>query len=532
MSVTVADLLKLPSLRHAKVLGGAGGLHKVVSSITVLESTDPDVLVTELFPQDQYAGGEIVITGFLNCTRDVSRQCSILRRLAEGGEVGLVLYYVGVYLPQVDPKLIEIADQHDFVLICMPEGLPHLRYGELITDATEYICRERMENVSLVSDILARISAVPHHQQTVGTALQMLCAQLNCSVALCTQERRILNLSTWPSGLEDTVRRGLEQCPPLPPGEGHTACPFLPEAELHCIPIQPDLGQPLQLFLIREGSPLTRQVVEQAADVTRICINIWGRQHGAVAIHELIRAILQDEPLKMRRLAEIFHVDIAAIHELWMLCGADPQQAERSMAQDLELARQCADTVIGAVYEGQPILFLSTPPSLREAERVLEELLARARTVDPDAVLVRCSGLSNTTSCRNAHLLILDNLEDAKSIYPHKQIFLLGELELAAACRRRIEEGEAAALKRTLPLAALQTDGEYTDLLDTLCVYLLDCDSSVTRTAQALYLHKNTIKYRLQRISDLLGFRLGKMPETMELYRGAAIYRLLHQNHP
>ena len=39
------------------------------------------------------------------------------------------------------------------------------------------------------------------------------------------------------------------------------------------------------------------------------------------------------------------------------------------------------------------------------------------------------------------------------------------------------------------------------------------------------------IKYRLQRISDLLGYRLGKMPETIELYRSAAIYRLLHAQH-
>ena len=72
---------------------------------------------------------------------------------------------------------------------------------------------------------------------------------------------------------------------------------------------------------------------------------------------------------------------------------------------------------------------------------------------------------------------------------------------------------------------------EYQELLNTVCVYLLDCDSSVTRTAQALFLHINTIKYRLQRISDLLGYRIGKMPETIELYRSAAIYRLLHAQH-
>ena len=78
-----------------------------------------------------------------------------------------------------------------------------------------------------------------------------------------------------------------------------------------------------------------------------------------------------------------------------------------------------------------------------------------------------------------------------------------------------------------MPLSVLQTDKEEFDLAGTLCAYLLDGDLSVTRTAELLYLHKNTVKYRLQRISDLLGFRPGKMPETIALYHSAAIYRLL-----
>ena len=84
-------------------------------------------------------------------------------------------------------------------------------------------------------------------------------------------------------------------------------------------------------------------------------------------------------------------------------------------------------------------------------------------------------------------------------------------------------------MRRTLQLSGPQNDREYPELLNTVCTFLLDCDSSVTRTAEMLYLHKNTIKYRLQRISDLLGFRLGKMPETIGIYRGAAIYRLLNE---
>ena len=71
MSVTVSDLLKLPSLRQAKVVGGTGGLQKVVSSISVLESTDPTVLVNEGFPHNKSSGRAIVITRFLNCINDV-----------------------------------------------------------------------------------------------------------------------------------------------------------------------------------------------------------------------------------------------------------------------------------------------------------------------------------------------------------------------------------------------------------------------------------------------------------------------------
>lgn len=400
MSVTVSDLLKLPSLRQAKVVGGTGGLQKVVSSISVLESTDPTVLVNEVFPHNKYSGSEIVITGFINCVNNIDLQCSNLLKLIDGGEVGLVLYYVGVYLPRVDQRLIDIADTHDFVLICMPEGQRHLRYSDLITDVTECIYRDRSSAGSLVSDILARISSAPHHQQSVGTALQMLCTELGCSAVLSTHEGNILNLATWPSGMEDTVREGIERCLPLLTEQICVPCPFLADAEMSCVSIRSDLAQPLHLALIKVGAPLGASLVEQAADIVRICINIWGKQHGAVAIHELLRAILQDEPLKMRRLAEIFHVDVASLHELWMLCGADAGEVEERMEQDLALARQCADTVVGAIYEGQPVMCLSTPHSLRETESAIREILSCALKTSPDAVVVRCSGLSNTTSCR------------------------------------------------------------------------------------------------------------------------------------
>ncbi|MBQ4339672.1 MAG: PucR family transcriptional regulator ligand-binding domain-containing protein, partial [Firmicutes bacterium] len=108
MSVTVSDLLNLPSLKQAKVVAGSGGLNKIVSTISVLETVDPSILIDGLFSQGEYFGSEIVITGFINCINDVDCQCANIKRLAEGGDVGIILFYVGIYRPKIDQRLIDL----------------------------------------------------------------------------------------------------------------------------------------------------------------------------------------------------------------------------------------------------------------------------------------------------------------------------------------------------------------------------------------------------------------------------------------
>ena len=76
-------------------------------------------------------------------------------------------------------------------------------------------------------------------------------------------------------------------------------------------------------------------------------------------------------------------------------------------------------------------------------------------------------------------------------------------------------------------VAALQ-DGD--GLLETLECYLLDARMHVTLTAEKMFLHKNTIKYRLQRIADRLGFVPGELPESMPLFTACALGRLLRGN--
>lgn len=96
MSVKLADLMKLPSLKEAKVVSGKSGLSKLVSSISVLEYTEVALLEDDLFDNDEFYGSEIVVSAFVNIRDDVEAQCRTIERLHKVGEVALILYYVGI----------------------------------------------------------------------------------------------------------------------------------------------------------------------------------------------------------------------------------------------------------------------------------------------------------------------------------------------------------------------------------------------------------------------------------------------------
>ena len=134
MNVTVADYLKLPTLREAQLIAGAKGTDRAVSSVSVLEWPETKLLSNELI-----IGNELIISALVTIKDDVARQCSVLRHLRNMGAAGLVLFYVGVFIPRIDEALIAVADEINLPLIAMPFGRMDFRYSDMITDIVEYM---------------------------------------------------------------------------------------------------------------------------------------------------------------------------------------------------------------------------------------------------------------------------------------------------------------------------------------------------------------------------------------------------------
>lgn len=73
----------------------------------------------------------------------------------------------------------------------------------------------------------------------------------------------------------------------------------------------------------------------------------------------------------------------------------------------------------------------------------------------------------------------------------------------------------------------LENDSE---LLQTLSVYF-DCLGNITQTAKTMYIHRNTIVYRLEKIKEILNTTLLNAEENFNFQLALKIYRLLYPKH-
>ena len=526
MSLTVSQLLELPSLRRAKVLAGRKSLDRIVTCISVLEYATPTAMQKKLYESIEFWGSELVITGFCNVADDVEAQCENIRSMAAAGEVGMILYYVGLILPRVDPRLIRLADELDFVLICMPENEPNLRYGEVIHEVMDAIVRDELNNPTFAMDLLEQMTKIPKGQQTVKTILRMTSDRLRASTAITDGEYRILSAAPWPRNQQTpweawteaaAHHTGTEACREIS-GE-HPVWVYRAE-----IPVG---SSRMLLLAFSEGGRFDSVLWKQAVEGVRLSMGVWGAHHDQVDLSELVRSIILDEPIKMRRLGDLYHIDVEYLSDMWILHGVAGEDLSRWTEAVRELSGQYASIGLCEHYEHDILIFPVGSRTLREMDEWTEALVRLCEEQSIPARLTRCPLLQKTSDAKYAYEINSQYLEDAMRAFPLRTFFTISEIEFIKECREIAGAGRENLRRYTSLLDPILAGRDGVDIVETLTVFLLDKNSSITETAAYLFVHKNTVKYRLQKAGDFLGFRIGDVPQSKNLIFALALRRIM-----
>ncbi|MGO3608492.1 MAG: helix-turn-helix domain-containing protein, partial [Enterococcus sp.] len=138
--------------------------------------------------------------------------------------------------------------------------------------------------------------------------------------------------------------------------------------------------------------------------------------------------------------------------------------------------------------------------------------------------IVLCPRLRNTTDVRTTYQLVNEVALQLPKLFHEKKNFSISEIRQVAYANKLIQSGEAE-VEETLALLSPIMDSK--EQLMTLCSFLLDAGADFQICSEQLFIHKNTVKYRIKKISEALGYNVMRFSESYECYVACLTYRLI-----
>lgn len=433
--------------------------------------------------------------------------------------------------------LIAVADEINLPLIAMPFGRMDFRYSDMITDIVEYIHKRRMQGNYYTAEVMNSIALLEPQQRNINTALRLLSDRMRCTLLLTDRYLERRGAAAWPVSNQwdyPALLQMLQKRKTLSKGqqtmelEGHSF-------KLWDIPVPSKTHRGMHLLALDEFDQMDPERLQQAVDVVALFLNIWDKGTYYDGTDALVEAVLTDDPAKMRRLAQQMGISISAVNTMWVLQLSDLRTGQELTASQkldvvlkLKVYLQEHHKIVIVDSYGTYIVALTDGMLLEENTREMGEdfvsLLEKEGYAARGCVF---DDLENTSQARDAYNRMIRCFAELCAVYPRRKIYSDSDVRYVQSCIDSVKQGEDAVADCLLPIRKLKDTADGDILIETLCTYLLDAESNTQSTGTLLYLHKNTVHYRLNKIRSVLKCDLVQMPATLAVYKAAVVYRIL-----
>ena len=509
MSLTIDGILKLPHFKNAQVLASKRNLGRMVNSVSVLEYSIPNEILDEFLSQNVSAGSEVILTAFSSVSNDVEKQCRIIKEMGLYGEVAIFVYYVGIILPRIDERIIKAAEDIGIVLICMEKNNLSLRYSDAISDIMEQVIANRKFN-NFEGEMLTQISLLPVNQRTIQSVLSLLRDTIKSTLVIKSfSDSKPLNLAISPESFENAIINDIY----------NNKIPktwWVKDFQLY-----ETEGPSMILSIIKiDGVPLEEEICIAVLNVIQLFLNIWNPGHGQMIVTEMVRAILKDEPVKMKRLGELFNINVASINEMWIISQQNINKSEKEKKIIEKCLKESYRQVIYDDFEGKIIAF-TNGKCLSSREEVSRQI----KKESSNETICCISSLKDTNMVRKVYLLYCQYIEEAIKIFPKAEVYNRALIDFAKEISDNLDNHHHNLLPGKLyPIIKKPV------LIETLMVYILDCNQDIKKASQMLNIHPNTIKYRIAQATEKLSINSNNRFEMLSITTELATTRLLKTN--
>ncbi len=159
--MTISDFLQLPNFSDLKLLAGNGGLDRKLSNVTVVDTPDG---------ANWLSGGELVITTAYMIKDDRRRLNDFINLLAQKGASGLGIKK-NRYLREITEDAIYLADSMNFPVIEIPEYYP---FVDIINPVLSHILDQQSRRLEKINNIHREFMTLAVDNRTIPDILHTL----------------------------------------------------------------------------------------------------------------------------------------------------------------------------------------------------------------------------------------------------------------------------------------------------------------------------------------------------------------------
>ncbi|MGI5491803.1 PucR family transcriptional regulator [Microtetraspora malaysiensis] len=449
---------------HLEVLAGATALDRQVRWVAVSELEDPTPFLE---------GGELVLTTGMRL--DAGNALPYVSRLVARGVTGLG-FGVGLTHDDVPAELVEAAAAAGLPLVEVPRDTPFIAIGKAVS---ELLAAEQYEEISRAFAAQGRLTRAALQPEGMSAVIERLAREIDGWALLLDPAGAVRHAAR--TGQPAARAHALE------PELARLRAPGAPSSIALSVPGEHVIVQPLGrrgFFAVGSSRPFTpvgHTVVNAAGSLLTLGLE-QGREQRAAERRvraAVLRLLLAGERAAAGETLAAMGEELPAEPFVVLACDTDEPLA------------------YGFPYGGLTVALAGQA----EAEGVIVRVARRGRVgaSGPAAYAELALGLDQAERA----------LASAAPIARFPELAGQGVLSL-------LDPAAAAAFSAAL-LAPLREYGSRADLIESLRAYLA-CNGHWDAAAQRLGVHRHTLRYRMKRVSELLGRDLDDPAARAELW--------------
>jgi purine catabolism regulator len=465
--LTVRDIAALPGL-GLDVAAGAEGLGAEITWLHVSELEDPTRFLE---------GGELLLTIGLGVGEGSGAQRAYVRRLAEHGLAGLA-FGVGFGFDEVPAPIVDEANRLGFGVLAVPYEVP---FVAITKAALSRLASEQLEQLTRALEVHERLAAAVVEGRGLEALLAIVCTHLGCSLALVDERGRTIGER------HSDGRRSFAGALDLP------VVAHLERASLRAVRPDRPFGE-YDLLVLHHGQTALAFELSRRSAVGAAELRLAGD------LLEDLEEDRLDEREAARRMAA-FGLEPERSHAALVAVPRNGASGERVRSRIAEQLERRSARYVSAVRTEHAAFLVEVSSE--------DELLAIARSIADGDAEARV-GIGRPAQGRAVGRSLVEARAALDAVgAPVASYRDLGALELLlslpdAALWGYVDRMLGASTRRPVLIESLGA--------------LLDCGCRWSEAADRLGIHRHTLRYRMDRLSELAGRHPDEPGERMELW--------------